>query len=421
MRAVRCNALTGPADLVVEEIEPPVPADDEIRVRVHAASINFYDNLMVAGKYQMKPDLPFTAGSDAAGVVLETGARVSRLKPGDWVAIGHYIGAFADEMVAKEWTAVPMPDGVEFTHAAAMRVAHGTAIYGLARRASLKPGETLLVHGAAGGVGLAAVQLGRQLGATVIGTVGDAAKAQIVRDHGAAHVLTYDGEARLRDRVKELTGGDGADVIFDVVGGDVFDESLRCIAWDGRLLVVGFTSGRIPNAPANLVLLKHCSITGVFFGACMSRNHEAYRADAAQLLAWCASGELRPHVSMTFPLEDAVAAMTVLAERKATGKVVLTLEGGRAVVARVAKRVIVLALGWGFIVLGVVGLVVPILQGILFLLIGLALLSSESETARRILERLRARYPALSERIDLAEVRARRWWMRVAGRGGAAG
>jgi NADPH2:quinone reductase len=194
------------------------------------------------------------------------------------------------------------------------------------RRAALAPGETLLVHGASGGVGLAAVQLGRHLGATVIGTVGDEAKAQIVRDNGAAHVLTYDGETRLRDRVKELTGGAGANVIFDVVGGDVFDESLRCIAWDGRLLVVGFTSGRIPSAPANLALLKHCSITGVFFGAWMSRNHEAYRADAEQLLAWCASGEVRPHISATFPLHDAVEAMAMLAERKATGKVVLTMD-----------------------------------------------------------------------------------------------
>ena len=326
MRAVRCNAFTGPADLVIEEIPPPVPEDDEIRVRVHAASINFYDNLMVAGEYQMKPDdLPFTAGSDAAGVVVETGSGVTRLKPGDRVAVGHYVGAFADEMVAKEWTGVLMPDGVGFAEAAAMRVAHGTAYFGLARRGALKAGETLLVHGASGGVGLAAVQLGLQLGATVIGTVGDAAKAQIVRDNGAAHVLTYDGETRLRDRVKELCA-DGADVIFDVVGGDVFDESLRCIAWDGRLLVVGFTSGRIPSAPANLALLKHCSITGVFFGAWMGRNHEDYRADAEQLLAWCASGDVRPHISATFRLEDVVEAMAVLAERKATGKVVLTMD-----------------------------------------------------------------------------------------------
>ena len=325
MRAVRCKDFTGPADLVIEEIEPPVPADDEIRVRVHAASINFYDNLMVEGKYQMKPDLPFTAGSDAAGVVLETGARVTRLKPGDRVAVGHYIGAFADEMVAKEWTAVRMPDSVEFADAAAMRVAHGTAYYGLARRGALAAGETLLVHGASGGVGLAAVQLGRQLGARVIGTVGNESKAAIVRENGAEDVLTYDGETRLRDRVKELTGGDGADVIIDMVGGDVFDESMRCIAWDGRLLVVGFTSGRIPAAPANLALLKHCSITGVFFGAWMDRNHEAYREDAEQLLAWCASGEVRPHISTTLPLENVVEAMATLAERKATGKVVLTM------------------------------------------------------------------------------------------------
>jgi len=326
MRAVRCNAFSGPADLVVEDIEPPIPGADEIRVRVHAASINFYDLLMVEGRYQMTPDLPFTAGSDAAGVVVETGSAVTRVEPGDRVAVGHYIGAFAEEMVAKEWTAVAIPDGVGFAEAAAMRVAHGTAYYGLARRGALRPGETLLVHGAAGGVGLAAVQLGRQLGATVIATVGDMAKAGVASDHGAAHVLTYDGDERLRDRVKALTGGAGADVIFDVVGGDVFDESMRCINWDGRLLVVGFASGRIPSAPANLALLKHCSITGVFFGAWMSRHHEAYRADAEQLLDWCASGTVRPHVSMTFPLEDAVRAMAVLAERKATGKVVLSLD-----------------------------------------------------------------------------------------------
>jgi len=324
MRAVRCRSFSGPADLVIEEIDPPVPEDDEIRVRVHAASINFYDNLMVAGEYQMKPELPFTAGSDAAGVVIEIGSRVKYFQPGDRVAVGHYVGAFADEMVAKEWTAVQIPNKVGFAEAAAMRVAHGTAYYGLIRRGALKPGETLLVHGASGGVGLAAVQLGHKLGATVIGTVGDEAKAGIVRKNGAAHVLTYDGTKRLRDDVKELFC-DGVDVIFDVVGGDVFDESLRCIAWDGRLLVVGFTSGRIPTVPANLALLKHCSIIGVFFGAWMSRNHEAYRTDADQLFTWCASGEVRPHVSTTYSLEDASKAMAVLVERKAIGKIVLTM------------------------------------------------------------------------------------------------
>ena len=324
MRAVRCRSFSGSADLVIEDIKPPAPQDDEIRVRVHAASINFYDNLMVAGKYQIKPELPFTAGSDAAGVVIETGSMVNCLKPGDRVAVGHYVGAFADEMVAKEWTAVQIPNEVGFAEAAAMRVAHGTAYYGLIRRGALKPGETLLVHGASGGVGLATVQLGHKHGATVIGTVGDEAKAGIVRKNGAAHVLIYDGTNRLRDNVKDLCG-DGADVIFDVVGGDVFDESMRCIAWDGRLLVVGFTSGRIPSVAANLTLLKHCSITGVFFGAWMNRNHEAYHTDAEQLYSWCASGEVSPHISATFPLEDAAKAMAVMAERKAIGQVVLTM------------------------------------------------------------------------------------------------
>ncbi|MFH1349642.1 MAG: NADPH:quinone oxidoreductase family protein [Pseudomonadota bacterium] len=322
MRAVLCKGFNGPDALVIEEVTRPGIGEDDVRIAVHAASVNFHDLLMVKGLYQKKLPLPFIAGSEAAGEVIEVGANVTRLHQGDRVALCDYSGAFAGEMAGKELTAVRLPDGVDYLRAAALRTTYGTAYYALVRRAHIKPEEVLLVHGAAGGLGLAAVDLGRHLGARVIGCVGSDEKMAIVREYGAEYVINTSTDS-VRENVLELTGGNGADVILDMVGGDLFDQSLRCINWDGRLLVLGFTSGRIPSIPVNLVLLKSCFIIGVFYFAWMERKPEESRRDLEMLLGWVAEGKIRPHISMTFPLEQAADAMNLIAARKVMGKVVL--------------------------------------------------------------------------------------------------
>lgn len=323
VKAVQCKAFGDIGDLVVEDVAAPELGAGQVRVAVRAASVNFFDLLLVQGLYQVKPPLPFIPGSDAAGEVIELGPGVSGAKVGDRVVPMATGGAFAEQLVAPADTLLPIPDGVDFAQAAAYRGTYGTALYALEKRARLAAGEVLLVNGAAGGTGLAAVELGRLIGARVIGAVGSDQKFDIVRQTGAEAVINYETES-VRDRVKELTGGAGADVIFDAVGGDVFDQSLRCIAWGGRLLVIGFTSGRIPSAPANLALLKGCSIVGVFYGSWMERDPEAGRELNQRLLGWIAEGRIRPHISMTFPLERTVEAMNALATRKAVGKVVIT-------------------------------------------------------------------------------------------------
>ncbi len=324
IKAVLCKAFTGVDDLVFAEIDPPTLGEGEIRVAMRAAALNFMDILVVQGRYQLKPPLPFAAGSDGAGEVREVGPGVTRFKPGDRVGVGAFFGAFAQEMVVPAAHAFPIPDGVDYPQAAAYRSSYGTSHYALVDRGRLQAGETLLVHGAAGGLGLSAVELGVLLGARVIGTVGSEEKMAIVREYGAEHVIDYSSE-NFRERVKELTDGKGADVIYDVVGGDVFDQSLRCINWGGRLLVIGFTSGRIPSAPANLPLLKSCSIVGVFYGAWILRDPEAAAAMHATLLGWLEQKRLRPHICKTLPLEKAAEGLNLLVQRKATGKVVLEI------------------------------------------------------------------------------------------------
>ena len=325
MKAVLCKDFAGPNGLAVEEVEPPRPADDEVLLTVHSASVNFMDNLIVSGLYQMKPDLPFVVGTDAAGEVVAVGKRVKGVKPGDRVAAFNWTvgtGAFAEEMVAKERRVVPLPEEVDYPVGSAILHAYSTALYSLRERGRLERGETLVVHGAAGGVGLAAVDVGRHLGARVIGTVGSEEKKAIVREYGAEEVINYTTES-IRDRVRELTGGKGADVIYDPVGGDVFDQSIRCIAWNGRILVVGFASGRIPQLPLNLPLLKSCSVVGVITGAWSDKFPEAYQTLARQIMEWVAQGHLKPFVSRVMPLEEARQAMTAITERTAIGRIVL--------------------------------------------------------------------------------------------------
>ncbi|MBP7670059.1 MAG: NADPH:quinone oxidoreductase family protein [Ferrovibrio sp.] len=324
MKAMIAKAWGGPETLVYEDLALPELGLRHVRIRVHAAGLNFPDTLMIAGKYQFKPSFPFAPGMECAGVVEAVGEKVRDLKPGDRVLATTGHGAFAEAVVTEDRNVFKIPDSMSYEVAAGFPITYGTTYHALVDRGRLKKGEVLLVHGAAGGVGLNAVELGRELGATVIGTVGSDEKAAIVKEYGAAHVINYSKES-IKDRVKELTGGNGADVIYDAVGGDAFDQSLRCINWDGRLLVIGFASGRIPEAPANMALIKGCSIVGVFWGAFAAREPEKNRANFAALFSLFQHGKLKPHVSASFPLTQVPQAMQALLSRKTTGKVVITV------------------------------------------------------------------------------------------------
>ncbi|MFN4309895.1 MAG: NADPH:quinone oxidoreductase family protein [Ferrovibrio sp.] len=321
-KAMVCKAWGGPESLVLEDLPLPALGPKDVRIRVHAAGLNFPDTLMIAGKYQFKPAFPFAPGMECGGEIAEVGEKVSDLKVGDRVMATTGNGAFGTLVNCPASNVFKIPTSMSYEIAAGFPITYGTTYHALVDRGRIKKGEVLLVHGAAGGVGLNAVELGRELGATVIGTVGSDEKAAIVKEYGAAHVINYSKES-IKDRVKELTGGNGADVIYDAVGGDAFDQSLRCINWDGRLLVIGFASGRIPEAPANLALIKGCSIVGVFWGAFAAREPEKNRANFAALLALFEQGRLKPHVSASYPLEQVPQAMQALLSRKTTGKVVI--------------------------------------------------------------------------------------------------
>ncbi|MGZ5078584.1 MAG: NADPH:quinone oxidoreductase family protein [Usitatibacter sp.] len=298
------------------------PAGGHVKIAVHAAGLNFPDTLIVAGKYQVKPPLPFSPGMECAGVVMQVGEGVSEVKVGDRVMASPGLGAMAEEVVAPAAGTFRIPDGMSFEQAAGFPVTYGTAYYALVDRARLKSGEVLMVHGAAGGVGSSAVQVGKILGATVIATAGSEAKLEVARGYGADHTINYSSES-IKDRARALTRDRGADVIFDPVGGDVFDESLRCIAPEGRLVVIGFASGRIPSAPANLLLLKDASLVGVFWGGFAKRDPARNRANFEAMFRWFEAGKLRPPVPQVFPLEAVPQAMNALLSRQATGKLVI--------------------------------------------------------------------------------------------------
>lgn len=325
MRAVLCREYSDPFRLEFGDIPAPaLPGPRSVRVAMRAAGLNFADTLMVAGKYQEKPPLPFVPGLEGAGVVLEVGAEIANLKPGDRVMAGFDAGAFAEEAVVDGANVTKIPDAMDFETAAAFQVVYGTSHIGLKRRANLRAGETLLVHGAAGGVGLTAVELGKKMGATVIATASGEEKCALARVYGADHAIDYARED-FREAVRRLTGGKGVDVVYDPVGGDVFDASLRVLGWEGRLLVVGFASGRIPQAPANILLVKNLSVVGFFWGAYRKRNPAVIRESFAELLDWYAQGALKPHISLRVKLEEAPRAFAALIERRSTGKVVLTM------------------------------------------------------------------------------------------------
>jgi NADPH:quinone reductase len=326
MKAVVCHKLGSIDQLTVEDgVASTAPVGTQVRIRVHAAGVNFPDLLMVQGKYQVKPPPPFTPGAECVGTVLEVGSTAQRVRVGERVIALPAWGAFAEEVTVDESRVLPVPDGIDDAIAAGLVLTYGTSHHALVQRAALQPGETLLVLGAAGGVGLAAVEIGARLGARVIAAASTKEKLAICREHGAAETVCYgEGEPPLKDAVKALTGGKGADVIYDPVGGDLFDASMRCIAWKGRLLVVGFASGRIPQLPANLALIKGCSVVGVFWGAFVEREPMVFAENMRQLYSWVLKGELRPFVSERVPLANAKDALRTVEQRKAVGKIILT-------------------------------------------------------------------------------------------------
>jgi len=325
MRAVLCSAFTGPEDLRIGEIEEPKPAGDEILIDVHAASVSFMDQLLVSGRYQMRPPTPFVPDTEAAGIVIAVGGKVTRFQPGDHVACSSWTGGYAERMIAKEWKSVRMPAGVAFETAATVLHNYGTAYCALVEGAKAQHGETAFVTGAAGGVGLAAVDLARHFGLRVIAGVGSDDKAALVREYGACDVINYRSED-LPERIKSITGGVGVDVCFDNVGGTIFEQMARLMKWGGRLMPIGFTSGQIPSLPMNLPLLKSYSIVGVFAAAWAERFPEqAARMNdiLAQLLA---EGKIRPHIDRVLSLEQVKEAMRAVAGRTVQGRIVLAIK-----------------------------------------------------------------------------------------------
>ena len=323
MKAVLCHAFGEPDGLRVEEIEPSHLEHGQVRIGVHAAGVNFPDYLMVTGKYQVKPPLPFTPGIEAAGEIIECAPDVVDLRPGQRVvALARRGGAFASQLTLPAPFVVPIPDTMDFATAAGFSVAYGTAHFALTHRGQLRSGETLLVTGAGGGVGLAAVEVGKRVGARVIAAAGGADKLKIASEHGADDLIDYQTTS-LRDRIKDLAGG--VDVVFEPVGGDIFDQCSRVMNWEGRLLVIGFASGRTPSAPANLILVKNYSLIGVVFGAHIEKFPESVRPRIQELLRWYNDGSLRPHISRTFPLDQAAVALNEMAARNVRGKIVLTI------------------------------------------------------------------------------------------------
>jgi len=323
-KAVVCRALGPPENLQLEQVSSRPLAAGEVRVAIRAAGINFPDVLMVSGEYQLKPELPFTPGMEASGDVTEVGHEVSGIAVGDKIIVKMRYGAFTDEAVVTPSQLAPLPATFDYAEGATFLAAHGTAYHALVDRGQLKASETLLVHGAGGGVGLAAVEIGKLLGATVIAAASSEEKLVVARARGADHVVLYPREP-FRDAVKRITDGRGVDVVFDPVGGEVFENSLRCIAFGARLLVIGFTGG-IGLARTNLILIKGASVLGVRAGEAARRDPALGAARMAALSAWAEQGKVRPNVSHRLPLEDYAKAMRLLIERKAIGRVALVMD-----------------------------------------------------------------------------------------------
>jgi len=322
MKALLCTRYGTPDDLELANIPAPEPGPGEALVRIAAAALNFFDTLIIAGKYQVKPAMPFSPAAEFAGTVEKLGPGVSGIKVGDRVLGFGTHGAAREFMAIGADRLIKIPDNLDFDRAAGLCVTYGTTLHALKDRARLKPGETLAVLGASGGVGLAAIELGKLMGARVIACASSAEKIAFARRHGADEGIDY-GKEDLKEALRKLTDGRGADVIYDPVGGAYSEAALRSIAWLGRFLVIGFAAGEIPKLPLNLVLLKGCDVLGVFWGSWIERDKAGHRANTEQLLAWCAEGKLSSHVHAVYPLEDAPAALKAIASRQVMGKVIL--------------------------------------------------------------------------------------------------
>lgn len=323
MKALLSEVVGPPETLVIRDVPTPEPGRGEVRVRIHAAGVNFPDTLIIEDKYQFKPPRPFSPGGEAAGVVDAVGEGVTSVKPGDKVIAMSGHGAFAEQLVIGENRVVPMPPGMPFDVAAGFTMTYGTSHHALKQRGELKPGETLLVLGAAGGVGLTAVELGKVMGAKVVAAASSDDKLDLCRQYGADEVINYSTED-LRDGIKRTCGA-GPDVIYDPVGDKYFEPAFRSIGWNGRYLVIGFAAGEIPRLPMNLPLIKGAAIVGVFWGAFTMREPKLHQDNMRELLTWYAQGKLKPHVSEHFSLDDGAKAIRWMMDRKAKGKVVLSI------------------------------------------------------------------------------------------------
>ena len=324
MKAVLCKAWGDPDSLVMENVESRSPGEGEVRLHIRACGVNFLDTLIIQGKYQVKPPFPFSPGVEVSGEIIEVGGGISHLQPGMRVIALLDWGGFAQETTVRAASVIPIPSNMDFVTAAAFPVVYGTSHVGLSHRAHLQPGETLLVLGAAGGVGLTAVEIGKLMGATVIACASTPEKLELAAQYGSDHGILYTRE-NIRERVREITGKQGVDVVYDPVGGEYFEQSVRSLAWEGRLLVIGFASGAIPQLPVNLTLVKNCSVIGMYWGAYTANDPQVVSDSFQVLLRWYAEGKLKPHISHTFPLEQAADAIWSLARRESTGKVVVTM------------------------------------------------------------------------------------------------
>ncbi len=322
MRAVLCKEFGPPASLLVEDISSPVAKHGEVVVNIHATALNFFDTLIIENKYQFKPDMPFSPGAEIAGVIAEVGPDVSGFKLGDRVMAYLAWGGCREQVAVSVDRLVKIPEQISFSIAAGVTVTYGTTYYALKNRAKLRAGETLAVLGASGGVGQSAIEIGKVLGARVIAAASSDEKLEFCKSVGADDLINY-REQDLKQRLKDLTGNNGADVIYDPVGGDFSEPALRAIAWNGRFLVIGFAAGYIPKIPLNLALLKGCQIIGVFWGSFIDRHPDKHRANTVQILQWIAEGKLRPHIHREYSLDQTAEALEDLANRKVTGKAIV--------------------------------------------------------------------------------------------------
>lgn len=332
MKAMLCKEYGPPESLVLSEVPDPAAGPGQVIVQVKSCGVNFPDVLIIEGKYQFKPAFPFSPGAEIAGVVKSLGEGVTRFKVGDRVIASLGNGGMQEQVAVDQMRCVPMPDGMDFETASGLLLTYGTSHYALKDRARLKPGETLVVLGAAGGVGLAAVELGKAMGARVIAGASSQEKVDLARKHGAdegfvyvSGKLTRDQQKEFSEQIKQATGGKGADVLYDPMGGDYAEPAVRAMNWEGRYLVIGFTAG-IPSVPLNLTLLKSCDIQGVFWGAFTARDPKRNQEHLMEIMRWTVEGKIKPYISARFPLARAGEAIRMLADRKALGKVVVTME-----------------------------------------------------------------------------------------------